>query len=716
MKKSLLSIYYRVTCVCLGIIFVACSDNATKSSDESYRKKADYEVSQLGDLPKCNSSTKGKTASVGLYGKEYVCDCRDWVDVEMQQMIDEGLERARNNHANDSILAMYDKAQKSLGNLPCVDSYSNQDKPKDSKETGKYSSSSKANPVTEEPIDIGDTLANGKDTLFSSSSSISLELSDFEKEEVVKIENATLAGVAQKGPYLQGGIYRIIPLDGDTFKPVGDTLTDYFKASDGYYSFSDLKMPSQYAFVDANGYYLNELTGKKSGLQVSIGAIVDVQMSANVNIITDLEYERVKYLVLKKEYNIAGAKKRAFSEVLAAFHIDSVTGVASELDITKIGDANGTLLALSIIVQNAISSGIYMMKDFREDIKEDGEWNDKATRAKMADLAYESDNAEKLSTYKEYVVKWGGKVPNYESYVNEFWSGEYGLEKCSGSTVGKIKKNQNALSAYKNNYFVCENSKWRFIDQLEYNTYNRECDVEGTIISGIIDKDLYYKCEMKYDYAGYKIGLMWREATALEGGVYYWDGEYESFVDDRDGRVYKSVNYGSQKWMAENLKFTSKENGLAYGHMFTYGDSEIDSNRVVYSWGGAMDSAGIYSTNGINCGTKIDDCFPSYPVRGICPEGWHLPTSSEWENLYSAMGNTPYAMQAKGYDSWPEATDAYGFSVLPTYLSSYTDFWTATYSDAGRAKTWDLGRTEARLGQQMRRSYISVRCAKNTAK
>ena len=170
------------------------------------------------------------------------------------------------------------------------------------------------------------------------------------------------------------------------------------------------------------------------------------------------------------------------------------------------------------------------------------------------------------------------------------------------------------------------------------------------------------------------------------------------------------MNYGSQKWMAENLKFTSKENGLAYGHMLT------DSNRVVYSWGGAMDSAGIYSTNSVNCGTWIDDCFPSYPVRGICPEGWHLPTSSEWEDLYSAMGSTPYAMQVKGYDTWPDATDAYGFSVHPTYLSISTDFWTATYDDKGRAKTWYLGKTEARLSQQMRTSYISVRCVKNIAK
>ena len=345
--------------LCTGVILAACGgDNGTKSNESQKTSQTDYEVYQLGDLPQCNSSRKGKTATVGPFGYEYVCDCRDWVDVETQRMLDESLDRARNNYTNDpildSVLALYNETQRALDNLPCADYYPSQDNPKNREEGDEYSSSSNAN---------ADTSTNEKDSLFSSSSSVQSELSDFVKEDVVKIENATLAGVAQKGPFLQGGTYRIIPLDAETFKSVGDTLTDYFKASDGKYSFSNLKMPSQYAMVDVYGYYLNELTGQKSGLQVSIGAIVDAQKSENINIITDLEYERVKSLFLKKGYNIDGAKKRAFSEVLAAFNIDTVTGIASQLDIMKTGDANGALLAISIIVQNAVSSGIYMMKD-----------------------------------------------------------------------------------------------------------------------------------------------------------------------------------------------------------------------------------------------------------------------------------------------------------------------------------------------------------------
>ena len=51
-----------------------------------------------------------------------------------------------------------------------------------------------------------------------------------------------------------------------------------------------------------------------------------------------------------------------------------------------------------------------------------------------------------------------------------------------------------------------------------------------------------------------------------------------------------------------------------------------------YMWSGAMDSVGIFSTNGLGCGNGLT-CSPDYPVRGICPLGWHLPNLSERDSL-----------------------------------------------------------------------------------
>ena len=61
------------------------------------------------------------------------------------------------------------------------------------------------------------------------------------------------------------------------------------------------------------------------------------------------------------------------------------------------------------------------------------------------------------------------------------------------------------------------------------------------------------------------------------------------------------------------------------------------------------------------------------PHQGICPDGWHIPTQSEWDtlsykirNLYGNHDDDGIAaVQSTGHLSWPNATNESGFSVLP---------------------------------------------------
>ena len=422
------------------------------------------------------------------------------------------------------------------------------------------------------------------------------DASDLTKQAVLKIVNGSITGVAQKGPYLQGSTYRIIPLDGNTLKPTGDTLKDSFNNSHGTYTFCDLNLPSQYAMIEASGYYRSELTGNKSNLQMTIGAIVDVQKGANINIITNLEYERVKYLVQKKGYNIAGAKKRALTEVLWAFHIMDIKGSAEQLDITQGGDANGALLAISIMIQGVAGTEfnvVDMMKDFRDDLKEDGQWTGKSARTKIADIAYEADNAGKFPAYRQNVEGWklSDTIPFYESYINDFWGSEYGIGKCTENRFGEIKKNQNANSAYKNNYFICDtvwygtrfgNSgfdkkyeqkryRWRYIGQFEYNTRNNVCDVEGLIIPGNIDKDKYYICANDN-------GLKWRAATALEAFLYYTECT-------QDGKLHKFSNVSTYKCSNDEfVKATALDTALGKGCVSYLEGREFEFDNAVYTY------------------------------------------------------------------------------------------------------------------------------------
>jgi uncharacterized protein (TIGR02145 family) len=207
-----------------------------------------------------------------------------------------------------------------------------------------------------------------------------------------------------------------------------------------------------------------------------------------------------------------------------------------------------------------------------------------------------------------------------------------------------------------------------------------------------------------------------------------------TMTDTRDGRTYKTVKIGSQTWMAENLNYadlrpTKNEDSSS----FCYNDSVSYCEKYgrLYLWSAAMDSMGTWSTNGMGCGDNRP-CNPTYPVRGVCPDGWHLPDKEEWNLLIFAVGDTaagemPYEVAGKklkstsGWIDYSEkygnGTDDYSFSVFPAgykegggfYGNGYAaDFWTsvsrgdiyaftmqfpyfthnAYYSDIDKHSTW----------------------------
>ena len=159
---------------------------------------------------------------------------------------------------------------------------------------------------------------------------------------------------------------------------------------------------------------------------------------------------------------------------------------------------------------------------------------------------------------------------------------------------------------------------------------------------------------------------------------------YETFTDSRDGHVYKMVTIGTQTWMAENLDFAS-DSSFCYVNWETGLDECGLHNRGrFYMWSAAVDSAGIYSNDAKGCGSSGskkavkygEDCTPVYPMRGVCPQGWHLPDTTEWRTLFNYTGCAPSSnrskcdLLAKEKDHL-ESLDAYGFSALRL---SYLEF------------------------------------------
>ena len=209
-------------------------------------------------------------------------------------------------------------------------------------------------------------------------------------------------------------------------------------------------------------------------------------------------------------------------------------------------------------------------------------------------------------------------------------------------------------------------------------------------------------------------------------------------IDERDGKTYKTVTIGTQTWMAENLNYAytsvpyNYEGSTSDSTSWCYNDSAEYCAKYgrFYTWAAAMDSVGTWSTNGKGCGYN-EICSPTYPVRGVCPEGWHLPTETEFDALLTAVGATAGKM-LKSTNGWKDnkgesgnGTDAYSFSALPAgdrydggdygYGGRYAVFWSSTEVNSSRAYNMYLyyNYDNANLYNDYKFRGFSVRCVKD---
>ena len=110
---------------------------------------------------------------------------------------------------------------------------------------------------------------------------------------------------------------------------------------------------------------------------------------------------------------------------------------------------------------------------------------------------------------------------------------------------------------------------------------------------------------------------------------------YGLMQDSRDGQYYKTVKIGEQVWMAENLNYDPGDVSSigSYATNACYGNKPENCAKYgrLYTWEVAMNDR--FCTYGLSC-------KPSGTVRGLCPEGWHLPSFDEFVTLLEPMAST----------------------------------------------------------------------------
>ena len=185
-----------------------------------------------------------------------------------------------------------------------------------------------------------------------------------EETQIIAIEDKTIAGVSQKGPFLKGSSITIQELDGSVLiesgklYQTGKSFKKKIFSDKGEFSVTDVSLKSQFALMETEGFYRNEVTGDVSKSQITLNALVDLsdRETANINLLTHLEYERVVELVGGGK-TVSAAKKKAEAEVLNAFGIEVENASAEDLDIFAQGDDNAALLAISILMQGDLTEG-----------------------------------------------------------------------------------------------------------------------------------------------------------------------------------------------------------------------------------------------------------------------------------------------------------------------------------------------------------------------
>ena len=211
------------------------------------------------------------------------------------------------------------------------------------------------------------------------------------------------------------------------------------------------------------------------------------------------------------------------------------------------------------------------------------------------------------------------------------------------------------------------------------------------------------------------------------------DDERISYItDSRDGQKYKTVTIGSQIWMAQNLNYETENSWCGGGSTnmdnFYYEQIEGDCSKYGrhYTWAVAMDSAETWSTNGKDCGYNTA-CSPIYPVQGICPKGWHLPSQAEWITLFTEVGGKANAgwvlKSSSGWDKGGNGTDEFDFSALPAGFGGYSGegysayFWSSTEFDGVNAYFVSLYADKDGAGlnaiDDFKDNGLSVRCLKD---
>lgn len=196
-----------------------------------------------------------------------------------------------------------------------------------------------------------------------------------------------------------------------------------------------------------------------------------------------------------------------------------------------------------------------------------------------------------------------------------------------------------------------------------------------------------------------------------------YNNEY-SFIDSRDNKRYKQVQIGNQCWMAENLNYgevvpnmEQKNNKKGEKTFYQNDTSNGEKFGAMYTWEEAV---------------NYQDPGSSRIIKGLCPDGWHIPTDKEWSMLTNFLDPTCISSKIgwSGSNIALLVIDGSDFNAKNGgnavsgwffYINKMSYFWTSSrYSSASAwYRSFAKGVKQIYRGPGDIKIGMSVRCVKD---
>jgi len=176
-----------------------------------------------------------------------------------------------------------------------------------------------------------------------------------------------------------------------------------------------------------------------------------------------------------------------------------------------------------------------------------------------------------------------------------------------------------------------------------------------------------------------------------------------SFTDIRDGKVYETVEIGTQVWLAENFAYLP----------------EVDTlNISVYGYKGNS----VKKAKNTDNYKKYGALYSWERANELAPDGWRLPTDADWIQLETTIGMTRELAVQQGWRGDKNSVRSLkedgnsGFDVKFAgwrtdygnyrFINEHANFWVADNHDKERAYERLIGVTNEKIG----REYGNIGC------